>query len=111
MNTQKELNICIPRVYSNTDKKYIKNVFEKIIGVSSNIQIIFVNIKNDEQFKRVFVNIKYNSTNNLTNNSTNNKINNLCKRLENNQQLKIVYSDPLFWRCSLSTTKPYYNKN
>jgi hypothetical protein len=103
MNPPKELNICIPRVSKTTDKKYIKNVFEKIIGVSSNIQIVFVDIKNDERFKRVFINIKYNSPNN--------KINNLCKRLENNEQLKIVYSDPLFWRCSLSTTKPHYNKN
>jgi hypothetical protein len=100
-NNQQALSICIPRVSSTTDKKYIKTVFEKIIGITSNIQVIFVDIKNDERFKRVFVNIKYNS-------STNNKINNLCQRLENGKQLKIVYSDPLFWRCSLSTSKPHY---
>ena len=99
-NNQQGLSICIPRVSSATDKKYIKTVFEKIIGLACNIQIVFVDIKNDERFKRVFVNIKYNSLNN--------KINNLRERLENGQQLKIVYSDPLFWRCSLSTTKPHY---
>jgi hypothetical protein len=99
-NNQQGLSICIPRVSSATDKKYIKTVFEKIIGLACNIQIVFVDIKNDERFKRVFVNIKYNSVNN--------KINNLCERLENGKQLKIVYSDPLFWRCSLSTTKPHY---
>lgn len=99
-NNQQGLSICIPRVSSTTDKKYIKTVFEKIIGLTCNIQIVFVDIKNDERFKRVFVNIKYNSVNN--------KINNLCERLENGKQLKIVYSDPLFWRCSLSTTKPHY---
>jgi hypothetical protein len=99
-NNQEGLSICIPRVSSTTDKKYIKTVFEKIIGLTCNIQIIFVDIKNDERFKRVFVNIKYNSVNN--------KINNLRDRLENGKQLKIVYSDPLFWRCSLSTTKPHY---
>ena len=99
-NNQQGLSICIPRVSSATDKKYIKTVFEKIIGLTCNIQIVFVDIKNDERFKRVFVNIKYNSVNN--------KINNLRERLDNGKQLKIVYSDPLFWRCSLSTTKPHY---
>ena len=90
------------------DKKYNKTVFEKIIGLTCNIQIVFVDIKNDERFKRVFVNIIYNSlSSNIlsTNNKNNDKINNLCDRLANGQQLKIVYSDPLFWRCSLSTTK------
>ena len=106
-NTQQELSICIPRVSSTTDKKYIKTVFEKIIGTNGNIQIIVVDIKNDERFKRVFVNIKYYLSSNNKNNN-NNKINNLRERLENGKQLKIVYSDPLFWRCSLSTTKPHY---
>jgi hypothetical protein len=99
-NNQQQLSICIPRVSSTTDKKYIKTVFEKIIGTNYNIKVIVVDIKNDERFKRVFVNIIYNSSNN--------KINNLCDRLKNGQQLKIVYSDPLFWRCSLSNTKPHY---
>ena len=102
---QQELSICIPRVSSTTDKKYIKTIFEKIIGITSNIQVIFVDIKTDERFKRVFVNIKYILS---INNKNNDKINNLCERLANGQQLKIVYSDPLFWRCSLSTTKPHY---
>ena len=106
-NNQQGLSICIPRVSSSTDKKYIKTVFEKIIGKTYNIQIVFVDIKNDERFKRVFVNIKYNSSTN-NNNKNNDKINNLRERLENGKQLKIVYSDPLFWRCSLSTTKPHY---
>lgn len=100
-NNHQQLSICIPRVSSTTDKKYIKTVFEKIIGTNCNIKVIFVDIKNDERFKRVFININYNSSNN-------NKINNLCDRLKNGQQLKIVYSDPLFWRCSLSNTKPHY---
>ena len=103
-NNQQGLSICIPRVSSATDKKYIKTVFEKIIGLTCNIQIIFVDIKNDERFKRVFINIKYDSTAN----NKNNKINNLRERLENGKQLKIVYSDPLFWRCSLSTSKPNF---
>lgn len=106
-NIKSNISICIPRVSSNTDKKYIKSVFEKIIGENYNIQVVFVDIKTDERFKRVFVNIKYNLS---TNDKNNNKINNLCRRLENGQQLKIVYSDPLFWRCSLSNTKPHYNK-
>jgi hypothetical protein len=104
-NNQQELSICIPRVSSSTDKKYIKTVFEKIIGTNCNIKVVCVDIKNDERFKRVFVNIIYNLS---SNNSVNNKINNLCDRLKNGQQLKIVYSDPLFWRCSLSNTKPHY---
>jgi hypothetical protein len=109
-NNQQQLSICIPRVSSTTDKRFIKTVFEKIIGTTYNIQIIFIDIKNDERFKRVFVNIKYDSSlnNNDKNNNTNNKINNLQERLANGKQLKIVYSDPLFWRCSLSTTKPNY---
>ena len=106
-NNQQQLSICIPRVSSTTDKKYIKTVFEKIIGTNCNIKVIFVDIKNDERFKRVFVNISYNK-NLSSNNSSSNKINNLCDRLKNGQQLKIVYSDPLFWRCSLSNTKPHY---
>lgn len=106
-NNQQQLSICIPRVSSTTDKKYIKTVFEKIIGTNCNIKVIFVDIKNDDRFKRVFVNISYNK-NLSSNNSSSNKINNLCDRLKNGQQLKIVYSDPLFWRCSLSNTKPHY---
>jgi len=112
-NNQQQLSICIPRVSSTTDKKYIKTVFEKIIGTNYNIKIIVVDIKNDDRFKRVFVNISYNknlsSNNSSSNNSSSNKINNLCDRLKNGQQLKIVYSDPLFWRCSLSNTKPHYS--
>ena len=110
MNNQ-ELSICIPRVSSTTDKKYIKTVFEKIIGTNCNIKVIFVDIKNDERFKRVFVNIIYNnlSINNLSsNNFSNNNVKKLVDKLNNGQQLKIVYSDPLFWRCSLSNTKPHY---
>ena len=106
-NNQQGLSICIPRVSSSTDKKYIKTVFEKIIGITCNIQIVFVDIKNDERFKRVIVNIKYNSSTN-NKNKNNDKINNLREHLDNGKQLKIVYSDPLFWRCSLSTTKPHY---
>ena len=102
---QQHLSICIPRVSSTTDKKYIKTIFEKIIGITSNIQVIFIDIKTDERFKRVFVNIKYILS---INNKNNDKINNLCERLANGQQLTIVDSDPLFWRCSLSTSKPHF---
>ena len=121
MNTE-SISICIPRVSVTIDKQYIKTIFQKIVGPHPKIQVIPIPIKNEERFKKVFININClasaagasaagaGASAAGASAAGTAKANNLCNRLANDQTVKIVYDEPHYWRCSLSTTKPYFNK-
>ena len=91
-----EPSICIPRVFQNIEKKTIWSVFTDLFGQEAidRIDIVFKENERGEKFKRVFVHFKswpstYESQ--------------LVRRkLLNGDEVKIVYSDPWFWKCSAS---------
>ena len=89
-------SLCIPRIIINDiiTSSYIKKVFEKLLGEKSIGKIDLVKNMNEPKFYRVFIQINYWSLNE--------KVQHIRERLESGNQLKIVYEEPHFWRCSIS---------
>uniref|UniRef100_A0A6C0LIK0 RRM domain-containing protein n=1 Tax=viral metagenome TaxID=1070528 RepID=A0A6C0LIK0_9ZZZZ len=88
-------SICIPRVFSNITKKDVVDAFEKILGRNC-IDRIDMIYKRDgiNGYQRVFVHFK------KINQSDNYDI--MIDRFTNEQDVKVVYSEPWFWKCSVS---------
>jgi hypothetical protein len=81
------VSLCIPRVENNYNKDFIIGVFNNCkLGVIDRVDIV-PNHKENAKFNRVFVH--YKSINNI----------NLLDRLRNGGSLKVVYSNPWFWKC------------
>ena len=91
-----EPSICIPRVSSNTTKSYIKNIFEQIFGNNSieRIDLVKKTYSNNKLYYTAFIHFNY------WNDSSN--VQAIRNRIMNNQTFKIVYSEPWFWKCSIS---------
>jgi len=93
-------SLCIPRIIINDviTPFYIKKIFEKLLGEKSIGKIDLVKNNNEPKFHRVFIKINYwGSTE---------KVQHIRERLQGGNQLKIVYEEPYFWRCSISRTFP-----
>jgi hypothetical protein len=91
-----EPSICIPRVSINIKKSYIKNIFEQIFGNNSieRIDLVKKTYSNNKLYHTAFIHFNY------WNNSSN--VQAIRNRIMNNQTFKIVYSEPWFWKCSIS---------
>ncbi len=91
-----EPSICIPRVSSNITKPYIKNIFEQIFGNNSieRIDLVKKTYSNNKLYYTAFIHFNY------WNDSSN--VQAIRNRIMNNQTFKIVYSEPWFWKCSIS---------
>ena len=91
-----EPSICIPRVSSNITKSYIKNIFEQIFGNNSieRIDLVKKTYSNNKLYYTAFIHFNY------WNDSSN--VQAIRNRIMNNQSFKIVYSEPWFWKCSIS---------
>ena len=91
-----EPSICIPRVFSNIDKTLVKSVFEQLFGPGciERIDMIQKTTGRSEKFQRVFVHFKYWPVTRRNQS--------VRQRLIDGHQLKIVYDDPWFWKCSAS---------
>lgn len=89
-------SICIPRIeYLQTSENEVKQIFEKALGSNKCIKnVIFVNNHNDNKFKRGFIHLNFWPDNE--------KAQMMRNRLLADVQLKIMFNDPLFWRCSAS---------
>ena len=96
------LSICIPRVAAQLEGKYIRDIFEKILGERCVSKVDLIRIPNDSKFQRAFIQIRYWPENI--------KAQHVRERLLQGAQLKIVYDEPYFWRCSVSRTLPTINK-
>ncbi len=96
MHSITEPSICIPRVSSNITKSYIKNIFEQIFGLNSieRIDLVKKTYSNNKLYYTAFIHFNY------WNNSSN--VQAIRNRIMNNQSFKIVYSEPWFWKCSIS---------
>ena len=91
-----EPSICIPRVSSHITKQYIKNIFEQIFGNNSieRIDLVKKTYSNNKIYYTAFIHFNY------WNDSYN--VQSIRNRIINNQTFKIVYSEPWFWKCSIS---------
>jgi hypothetical protein len=91
-----EPSICIPRVFSNINKTFVKDVFEELFGKGcvERIDMIQKISGNSEKFQRIFVHFKYWSAE-----PRNQQVR---QRLIDGHQIKIVYDGPWFWKCSAS---------
>ena len=96
MSSITEPSICIPRVSSNITKSYIKNIFEEIFGINSieRIDLVKKIYSNNKLYYTAFIHFNY------WNDSSN--VQAIRNRIINNQTFKIVYSEPWFWKCSIS---------
>jgi 2-hydroxy-3-keto-5-methylthiopentenyl-1-phosphate phosphatase len=96
MPSIREPSICIPRVSSNITKSYIKNIFEQIFGNNSieRIDLVKKTYSNNKIYHTAFIHFNY------WNDSSN--VQAIRNRIMNNQSFKIVYSEPWFWKCSIS---------
>lgn len=115
--------VCIPRVLFNTTENQIKNVFNRLnIGIIDRIDIIIKNSNsnpntntnpntnsntsnNNIKFKRVYIHFK------KWTNTENARI--VQERFQNNQDIKIIYEEPWFWKVSAykkpTTNSQQYN--
>ena len=85
--------LCIPRVVDHITENQVKNIFTELnLGIIDHIDMITKNNEKGEKHKRVYVHFKkWFSGNNAS----------LAKeRLLNNQEIKVIYEDPWFWKVS-----------
>ena len=89
-------SICIPRVFHTVSRYDIVNTFEKILGKGS-VSRVDMNYIRDGLYGhyRVFVHFSNKCINNAQHEL-------MSYRLLRGFDVKIVYSDPWFWKCSVS---------
>lgn len=84
--------ICIPRMENNISKDYIYQIFKKLdIGKIINIQE--TPLYNDTEFKKVMLRVKWNTQ--IP------KISNIMDQLNNGKSIKLVHSEPWYWKIVL----------
>jgi len=95
-------SVCIPRVFRTVTRKDIIAAFETVLGKGCIERVDIVPTRNNMgSYQRVFVHFKHVVEN------TSSKI--IKNRLDNNQDVKLVYDAPWFWRFTTSRVpKPSY---
>ncbi len=89
--SKQKCNLCIPRMENTINKKDIFNVFKKLnIGYIE--KIIELPLKNENEYKRIIIKIKWNNSDQSEKIQT---------RLQNNEPVYIVYEMPWFWKIVL----------
>lgn len=90
-----EPSICIPRTLNNKSRHDIKDIFETIFGVSSVYRVDIITKHDiDQEHCKIFVHFNKWSQDKV--------INDIRERLIRGDNIKIVYDNPWFWRCSAS---------
>lgn len=91
IDVDKNPSLCIPRISFQTTKEQISTIFNKLdLGKIDRVDVINKKNVKGEEYKCVFIHFKY------WNNSEKN-----CKirdRLLSNNDVKIVYDFPWFWK-------------
>ena len=88
----KPTDICIPRMEESIKRQTIFDTFKKL-NIGRIERITENQLKNDPEYKRVILKIKWNNTEQASNIKT---------RLNENKPVNIVYELPWFWRVVLS---------
>ena len=92
-----EPSICIPRVFPNIHQYKIKEIFQNIFGINSIDQVDIVK-KTDSRgnrYNKVFVHFHMWPIEHAD----------IREKLIDGKEIKIVYEQPWFWRCSASRSK------
>jgi hypothetical protein len=94
-----EPSICIPRMFANLNSKCVFDVFADLFGAQYIDCVDSVNKTNEkgEEYKRAFVHFK--SWPNTY------EAQEFRRRLVEGKEVKVIYSDPWFWKCSASRVK------
>ena len=93
-------SICIPRTFptirGEQTKRAIFRTFKDLhIGHIDRIDVVHKTDKNGERYCTVYVHLQWNMQNQLARETR--------QKLLDNQDIKIVYDDPWFWKCTMST--------
>jgi hypothetical protein len=106
--SQKIQSLCIPRVYKNISEQRIRNILTDLkLGEIHHIDLVSRKSEKGEEYNRAFIHFKK-----WYNNSNADKASEL---LLNGKEIKVIYSDPWFWKISLyrkpNSTKPQIKTN
>lgn len=89
-------SVCIPRTFSSITWQQVKEVFEEILGPGcvERVDMVRKTGRGDDRFQRVFIHFKqWPSTQ---------KAQQVRRKLLDGNEIKIVYDEPWFWKCSAS---------
>jgi hypothetical protein len=95
-----EPSVCIPRVFMNIKKERILTVFTELFGderAIDHIDMVEKASPNGDKYQRVFVHFRQWPTTR--------DAQEMRRQLLDNKDVKIVYDDPWFWKCSASHAK------
>jgi hypothetical protein len=93
---QSEPSICIPRVFKSTTRNDLRAVIERLnLGAVERIDMVPKTNERGESYYKVFIHFKTWNKNNPTANATRTK-------LLQGEEVKIVYNEPWFWKCTAS---------
>ena len=94
-------SICIPRVHKNTKKLFIIKQFEELFGAKNFVDRVDMVSKGDHI--KVFIHMKYWPKCARSDN--------MRERLVIGKDVKVVYNEPWYWKCSASrVAKPAYHQ-
>ena len=93
-------SICIPRTFptirGEQTKRAIFRTFKDLrIGHIDRIDVVHKTDKNGERYCTVYVHLQWNTRNQLALETR--------QKLLDKQEIKIVYDEPWFWKCTMST--------
>tara|TARA_B100000424_G_scaffold271711_1_gene276080 strand:- start:2827 stop:3168 length:342 start_codon:yes stop_codon:yes gene_type:complete len=89
-------SLCIPRVNANIQLSFISEIFQKKLNLGKIKKIYFYPCA-DNSFKKVFIYFDYWNNHDFSNE--------VKQEINNGTVLKIVYSHPWFWKCSINKKK------
>ena len=91
-----EPSICIPRIFKSTTRKDIYTVIERLdLGAVDRIDMVAKVNAHGESYNKVFIHFKAWNKRNPVAQATRDK-------LLKGEEIKIVYSEPWFWKCTAS---------
>lgn len=94
-----EPSICIPRVFENITQERIARIFGELFGPRAIKRIDLIKRENEkgERYQRAFIHFnEWPSTS---------EAQAMRRQLIAGQEVKIVYDDPWFWKCSVNEAK------
>jgi hypothetical protein len=91
---QNEPSICIPRTFDNITWNQVKETFEQLFGEDcvDRVDVVKREHENGDKFNRIFVHFKRWDEEHAG----------IRSRLLAGEEIKIVYDEPWFWKCSMS---------
>ena len=100
-------SICIPRTFptirgEQTKRAVFKTFRDLRIGFIERIDTVHKTDKNGERFCTVYVHLKWNMDNKLARDTR--------QKLVDGQEIKVVYDEPWFWKCTASTIEKPENR-